>query len=187
MAIGSHIVRFALPVVVCASFLALSRPGKVQIDVNKNAARETGATVAVVGFEMRQVGEDTAGKLSNDFSDIIALYLKKAGYRIVERSRINVVWREQMRQLSKIYDQESAIKIGKLLKARFVVYGTSEVVAAKRGAGPALADVIIKMVNVETGEVVIIASWSGSSAVLAQVGEKMGKKILKEINKKRKH
>jgi len=168
-------------------FAGLSRPGAVSVEVNRDFALDKEAKVAVVGFNIRGAsGQEQASQLSGDFSDLMGLYLSKAGYTVIERARIDLIWREQIRQLSGLYDLDSAVRLGKIAKSRFVVFGSATARRTRKGT-MSLSDIIVKSVNVESGEVVLTAGMSGSGEGLQDAARKIGEKMVKEINKKRKH
>ncbi len=112
-------------------------------------AEETDRRVAVLDFE--SVGIPLELAIEAQHAVERALY-EVRGLRLIERTRIDLLIREQEMQLSDLADQDTAVEVGRLLAANTVVTG---VVA--RPEDPWLT---VKVLDVETGAVLFVGDAS---------------------------
>jgi hypothetical protein len=105
--------------------------------------------VAVLDFEAVGVAEDLVIEAQHAVER--ALY-EIRGIQLIERGKIDLILREQEMQLSDLADQETAVRVGRLLAANTVVTG---VVA--RPENPKLT---VKVLDVETGAVLFVGDAS---------------------------
>lgn len=117
--------------------------------------------------------------IASEFSDAISLHFLKSGFSVIERSRIDVIMKELRLQQSGITGTEDAIRIGKLANVRFVVFGTGRL--DRTGDSWFLNDATIKMVDAETGDIVIMATWSGAGLSPIEVANKIGEEINRQL------
>ncbi len=160
--------------------------GSGNVSVSKNLIAQKGSNVAVLGFNMTDTKDNIKmPEISNEFSDAIAPYFMEAGFSVIERSRLKLLLKEQELQQTGLIDSDSnAIQLGKIARVRYVVFGSGRVNIAGSGNDHFLHSVSIKMVNVETGESVLLATWSGAGFRPAGVANKIGKKIVRAVKKK---
>lgn len=100
------------------------------------------------------------GELTNigaDLAEEITTGLVQAGIQVVERSVLDTVLPELIAQNTLLFDPGSAKKLGELTGASYVVTGK---IVRRRKVGTAY----VRLVNVETGEIVLAASSSVSMA-----------------------
>ncbi|MCP5005736.1 MAG: hypothetical protein GY941_17640 [Planctomycetes bacterium] len=84
--------------------------------------KSTKKILAVLDFEGN---EKLQGKIDLKMSDMLTTSLvKTARFEIVERNKIDKILKEQSIGLSGIFDESSVAKVGKLLGAKYVVFGS---------------------------------------------------------------
>jgi curli biogenesis system outer membrane secretion channel CsgG len=122
-------------------------------------------TVAVLDFNSFMMGED-GGAAVNLGKAITAMlvteFSSRPGIKVIERAQLNDMLREQDLVLSGRVDESSAIQIGKLLGAQYVLLGqASSIVDNLR--------MDIRAVDVETSEVVAVLKKSDKTSQLLSV------------------
>jgi curli biogenesis system outer membrane secretion channel CsgG len=122
-------------------------------------------TVAVLDFNSFMMGED-GGAAVNLGKAITAMlvteFSSRPGIKVIERQQLNDMLREQDLALSGRVDESSAIQIGKLLGAQYVLLGqASSIVDNLR--------MDIRAVDVETSEVVAVLKKSDKTSELLSV------------------
>ena len=134
--------------------------------------------IVVMDFETRVPGHDwRVGRGASDM--LITALFKTKKYRVYERERLKSIMKEQKLQMSGAVDMSTAVQIGKLVGAKYIVTGAvTEFGVAKSGARGGgyfsvgkkwyRSTVDVRAVSVQTGEVLFADSGSGalkSSAV----------------------
>lgn len=134
--------------------------------------------IVVMDFETRVPGHDwRVGRGASDM--LITALFKTKKYRVYERERLKSIMKEQKLQMSGAVDMSTAVQIGKLVGAKYIVTGAvTEFGVAKSGARGGgyfsvgkkwyRSTVDVRAVSVQTGEIVFADSGSGalkSSAV----------------------
>lgn len=135
---------------------------------------------AIAGFDFRDAdGAGSMPHIAGEFSDAISLHFLKSGFSVIERSRIDLVLKELQIQQSGITGTEDAIRIGKLANVRFVVFGTGRL--DRTGDSWFLNEATVKMIDAETGDTVIMATWSGAGLSPIEVANKIGEEITRQL------
>ena len=128
--------------------------------------------VVVMDFETRVPGHGwRVGKGASDM--LITALVKTKKYRVYERERLKSIMKEQKLQMSGAVDMSTAVQIGKLVGAKYILTGAvTEFGVAKSGAhGGGFFDVgkqhyratvDVRAVNVKTGEIVFADTGSGA-------------------------
>ena len=108
-----------LIVLMCLIVMSHSAYPLVDFYLNPKADLTKYKRIAILGFN------DAPGSLGsgNAVADLIASELMKKGYEVVERSRIEMILREQKLRISGIIDTSTAIQIGKILEVNAIVTG----------------------------------------------------------------
>jgi curli biogenesis system outer membrane secretion channel CsgG len=134
--------------------------------------------IVVMDFETSVPGHDwRVGRGASDM--LITALFKTKKYRVYERERLKSIMKEQKLQMSGAVDMSTAVQIGKLVGAKYIVTGAvTEFGMAKSGAKGGgyfsvgkkwyRSTVDVRAVSVQTGEIVFADSGSGalkSSAV----------------------
>ena len=134
--------------------------------------------IVVMDFEARVPGQ--GWQVGHGASDmLITALVKTKKYKVYERDRLNTIMKEQKLQMSGAVDMSTAVQIGKLVGAKYILTGAvTEFGVAKSGAHGGgwfdvgkkhyRAAVDVRAVNVKTGEIVFADTGSGalkSSAV----------------------
>jgi curli biogenesis system outer membrane secretion channel CsgG len=128
--------------------------------------------IVVMDFETRVPGHDwRVGQGASDM--LITALVKTKKYKVYERDRLNAIMKEQKLQMSGAVDMSTAVQIGKLVGAKYIVTGAvTEFGVAKTGAQGGgyfsvgkhhyRATVDLRAVNVQTGEIVFADTGSGA-------------------------
>jgi TolB-like protein len=130
--------------------------------------------VTVLYFDNTTRGADYAW-LSKGLADMLITDLASTGkVTVIEREEIQKVLAEQERALSEAFDEQSAVKIGKLLSASRIVAGSY--IAAQNSLR-----VDAKLLDVETGRVLKAVQSSGTIDSLFTVEKSLAAKLLSEM------
>jgi curli biogenesis system outer membrane secretion channel CsgG len=138
--------------------------------------------IVVMDFETRAPGQ--GWQVGHGASDmLITALVKTKKYKVYERDRLNALMKEQKLQMSGAVDMSTAVQIGKLVGAKYILTGAvTEYGVAKSGAhGGGLfnlgkqryeSTVDVRAVNVQTGEIVFADTGSGTlkSTALSVLG-----------------
>jgi curli biogenesis system outer membrane secretion channel CsgG len=128
--------------------------------------------IVVMDFETRVPGHGwRVGQGASDM--LITALVKTKKYRVYERNRLKSIMKEQKLQMSGAVDMSTAVQIGKLVGAKYIITGAvTEYGVAKSGAhGGGLfnlgkqryeSTVDVRAVNVKTGEIVFADTGSGA-------------------------
>jgi curli biogenesis system outer membrane secretion channel CsgG len=128
--------------------------------------------IVVMDFETRVPGHGwRVGQGASDM--LITALVKTKKYRVYERDRLKSIMKEQKLQMSGAVDMSTAVQIGKLVGAKYIITGAvTEYGVAKSGAhGGGLfnlgkqryeSTVDVRAVNVKTGEIVFADTGSGA-------------------------
>ena len=134
--------------------------------------------VVIMDFETRVPGHGwRVGQGASDM--LVTALVKTKKYRVYERERLKSIMKEQKLQMSGAVDQSTAVQIGKLVGAKYIITGAvTEFGVAKSGARGGgyfsvgkkwyRSTVDVRAVSVQTGEIIFADSGSGalkSSAV----------------------
>jgi len=131
---------------------------------------------AIAGFIFKDIkGEKDFPHISGEFSDAISIYFLQSGFSVIERGRIDIILKELDLQQSGITSEGDAVKVGRLASVRYVVFGTGRL--ERTGDSYFLKAATVKMIDVETGEVVIMASRSGAGELPIEVANEIGRDI----------
>lgn len=95
--------------------------------------------------------------------------------KLVERERMQDLLKEQEMQQSPMFDSTTAVKAGQLLGAEFVAAGS---LAA---AGQELR-IDMRMINVETGEIIKTARATGPEDKLFELEAQLAERVLKDLD-----
>ena len=128
--------------------------------------------IGVVDFENKSAYGQT--RLGSAVSDIIITELAKTGkFVVVERDKLNKIMEEQKLQASGAIDARTAVNVGKILGLNAIVTGAvsefgvktegSEYLLVQSKRQVAECTVDIRVVNVETGEVLYADSGKGTA------------------------
>ncbi|UCG20728.1 MAG: hypothetical protein JSU80_13595 [Deltaproteobacteria bacterium] len=128
--------------------------------------------VVIMDFETRVPGHGwRVGQGASDM--LITALVKTKKYKVYERDRLNSIMKEQKLQMSGAVDMSTAVQIGKLVGAKYIITGAvTEFGVAKTGAHGGgyfsvgkqhyRATVDVRAVNVQTGEIVFADTGSGA-------------------------
>ncbi len=110
------------------------------------ATPKPGPLVAVLYFDVHS-NDPELNLLNKGLAEMMITDLANAGQvRVVDRLRLEEIMAEQKLQASKAFDQETAVKVGKLLGAKYLVAGS--VLQTRKGTN---FDTVVR--SVESGQV----------------------------------
>lgn len=133
-------------------------------------------TIAILPFDNYSVGkyQQELGMLSKALSEFMVLdFLKLGTMKVVERDKIDFIMKELELQKSGAVDQATAAKIGKIVGAQYMVFGSITQLDDKTAA------MLARVVKVETSEIVASADVSGKPEYL-----KMQKDLVADLAKR---
>lgn len=112
--------------------------------------------VAVLRFEIDNC------RWGDEFTDSVGLYVAKyLPVRVIEREQLSKVVGEQSFSRTGVIDEETAVKLGKVLGVDAIIFGRGTALQikneAKQNVGNLLDTVSIKVVHIESGHVLVNA------------------------------
>jgi len=123
--------------------------------VTPSQARAARTTVAVLYFDNNS-GDAKYDVLSKGLADMIITDLSSVrGLTLVERGKLQAILAEHKLQRSKLVDKQTAVRVGKLLGARYAVAGAVAAVSPKMR-------IDIRLIEVETAKIVTSAKVIGA-------------------------
>lgn len=167
----------------CVTNKVEKREAVVDIDWSRYPDRpmQDRKKVAVVDFEDKsQYGKHMLGRSA---ADHLANYLfKSKQFRIFDRQQLSKVLDEQKLGQSGIVDQATAARVGKLVGVEYVVYGVVanfgfhqeavNTIIVQKKKQIADCEIIVRIIHVETGEIVMSQDGRGAAETVA--GGSMG-------------
>ncbi len=139
------------------SVLSACRSSEVAIQFADHTKKELGFNkVAVLRFEIDDC------KWGDEFTDSVSLYVAKhLPVRVIEREQLSKVVGEQSFSKTGIIDEQTAVKLGKVLGVDAIVFGRGTALIkkdqSKQLIGNLLDTVSIKVVHIESGHVLVNA------------------------------
>jgi class 3 adenylate cyclase/tetratricopeptide (TPR) repeat protein/TolB-like protein len=130
----------------------------------RRAAAETGVGLAILPFDATGVDSSL---WENGMTDLIAVDLNGAGVNVIDPGSVDSRWR----RFGQGVDSAAAVRLGHQIGARYVVAGTTQM----------LADSLIveaKVYDTETGELLATTSVAGHPARLPQLVDQLAGAIL---------
>jgi len=116
--------------------------------------------VAVFEFDALMDGEDSPALISDMFRE----ELGKSGMKVVERERIDTLIGEMALQKTGCTETECAIRLGRLVSARFIVMGGVGTILGRKYA-------LVRVIDVESGVVIGSgkADWSSKDEMVKSI------------------
>lgn len=127
-------------------------------------------TIAVLPFTIN-ASQKKYDHLSQGFSDDLTYYLMKSeNIKIIDRNTVDKVLNEIKFSNSAVVDSATAQNIGKVVGAKFIILGNVEVIDNE-------ANVICRIVKVETCENVLSEKVTGNASNILQLRDQLGQKM----------
>ncbi len=130
-------------------------------------------TIAIMKFDNHSIGEyqEELGLLSKGLSDFFAFdFAKISSFKVIERDKINFILEEIKLQQSGTVNRSTAVQVGKLLGAQYMVFGSITQMDARH------TRMIVRVVSVETSEIVASVDKEGRPEY-----SKMQKELVEEL------
>ncbi len=131
-------------------------------------------TIAIMPFDNFSTGEfqESLGALGKGLADFFAYdFGKISDFTVVERDKIEFIMKEIELQSGGAVDRASAVQVGKILGARYMVFGSITQLDRRN------TRMVIRVVSVETSEIIAQADREGSPQY-----SKMEKELVQEIS-----
>jgi TolB-like protein len=132
-------------------------------------------TIAIMPFDNFSTGEyqEKLGALGKGLADFFAFdFGKISSFTVVERDKIEFIMKEIELQKSGAVDKAAAVQVGKILGAKFMVFGSITQLDYSN------ARMVVRVVSVETSEIVAQADREGKPQY-----SKMEKELVEQISK----
>lgn len=136
-------------------------------------AEEAPKTLAILPFENNSVTDpDHYAPLSKGLSAMLITDLNSSGstLKLIERAKIEALLKEIAFSQTGVVDQSTAVRIGKILGAQSIAFGSFMVL------GDAVR-IDVRIIKVETSELIISESITGSSNRFMALEGKLAQKI----------
>ncbi len=150
---------------------------KLLKEMNKLACDQSGpteiTTIAVMEFDNHSIGEyqEKLGSLAKGLADFFEHdFSKISTLRVVERDKIDFILKEIELQQSGAVDVATAVKVGKILGAQLMVFGSITQLDDNN------TRMVVRAVKVETSEIVASVDKEGKPNY-----SKMEKELVKEL------
>ena len=130
-------------------------------------------TIAIMPFDNYSTGEfqEKLGALGKGLADFFAYdFAKISSFTIVERDKIEFIMRELELQKSGAVDRAAAVRVGKILGAQYMVFGSITQIDFRQ------TRMVVRVVSVETSEIVAQADREGKPQY-----SKMEKELVQEL------
>jgi TolB-like protein len=130
-------------------------------------------TIAIMEFDNYSIGKykEELGELSKALADFFEYdFSRFTGLKIVERDKLDYLIRELDLVKEGMIDQASAVRVGKMLGAQLMVFGSIAQLDRKN------ARMVVRVVKVETSEIITSADREGKPNFV-----EMEKELVKEI------
>ena len=131
-------------------------------------------TIAIMPFDNFSTGEyqEKLGALGKGLADFFAYdFGKISAFTVVERDKIEFIMKEIELQKSGAVDRASAVQVGKILGAKYMVFGSITQLDRRS------TRMVVRVVSVETSEIITQADREGSPQY-----SKMEKELVQEIS-----
>lgn len=115
-------------------------------------------TIAIMPFDNYSIGEyqEKLGLIAKGISDFFAYdFGKISSFKVIERDKIDYILDELKLQQSGAVDQATAVKAGKILGAKYMVFGSITQMDDRS------ARMVVRVVSVETSEIVTQVDTEG--------------------------
>lgn len=135
------------------------------------SAMQTGSRMAVtiLPFDSNAEGGD---RLQLAYEQLISAFVDQKRFSVIERSKLEQVLAEQKLTKAKLTDPEHSIRIGKLMAA-------DAILAATMNEGPKSVEIVARIINTETSEVMESKDVYAEDKGLSTVKELMSGLALK--------
>lgn len=135
-------------------------------------------TVAVLDFSSFMMGDAGMGSVNLGkaiTAMLVTEFTNRPGIQVIERAQLNDMLREQDLVLSGRVDESSAIEIGKLLGAQYILLGQASSIADNLRMD-------IRAVDVETSEIVAVLKMSDVTSELLSVVVALADQFGEQLN-----
>ncbi|MBU8933450.1 MAG: hypothetical protein KOO62_05530 [candidate division Zixibacteria bacterium] len=125
-------------------------------------------SIAFMEFDNNSVGkyQENLGPLAKGLAELFAHYFRNiSSFTVIERDKINFVLKELELQKSGAVDRSTAVKVGKIIGAQYMVFGSIMQLDDKNSI------TLVRVVNVETSEIIESLDREGKPQFVKAVRE----------------
>ncbi len=135
------------------------------------------STIAILDFSNNSLMEkDNYNSLCSGFAEIMITELSNvSSLKVVERQKINQLIQEMQLAQSGVVSEETGVQVGKLLGAKYLVFGSFFIMDKK-------IRVDTRIVEVETGLTVKAEQVTDKLSKMFDIIQELNKKIIKNLN-----
>ncbi|HNR87715.1 MAG TPA: CsgG/HfaB family protein [Spirochaetota bacterium] len=172
----------ALPLIL---LLAGTGCASREVWVSTNAPDPKGIKLALLDFDIRdkKTGERLP-QVGTQFSTALSTGFMKAGFAVIDRKNIGVILKEQEFQQTGIVDPKTAVKFANIMGVRYVVFGSGRANPTGSRSYHFLHEATITMLDAQSGEQVMVATWSGAGVEPVSAARKIGDEIAEKWTKR---
>jgi len=141
------------------------------------AMNKTPTTLAILPFENNSVTDpEKYAPLSKGVAAMLITDLNRAGtsMKLIERAKIQALLKEVALSQSGSVDQSTAVRVGQMLGAQSIAFGSFMVLGTS-------VRMDLRIVKVETSELMMAENVSGSSDNFIQLEQDLAKKIARSL------
>jgi curli biogenesis system outer membrane secretion channel CsgG len=160
--------------VVCGNEASQNPTGKTEENASESITNLTSITVAIIDFESKAPGNPELGQQLGDIlSARMSIYEQ---FQLVERKKLEELLKEHQLNLTGIVDTNQAMKVGKLLGAKIMVFGR---------AFPVDKDLFIvaKIIGTETSQVKGVIAKGKMESNLSDIIDQLVDKLTNGLEK----
>jgi TolB-like protein len=141
-------------------------------------------TIAVMKFDNYSAGkyQEELGLISKGLADFFAYdFAKISSFKVIERDKIDFILKEIELQQSGAVDRATAVKVGKILGAKYMVFGSITQLDERH------TRMVVRVVSVESSEIIALVDREGrpdyskmEKAIVADLAAELDVKLSEE-------
>jgi len=172
-----YLCLLLIPVVLMMMW-ACAGPQKAGIKETISEGERTPETLAILPFENNSVTDpEKYQPLSNGLSAMLITDINQGqkALKVIERNKISAILKEIALSQTGSVDESTAIRAGKILGAQSIAFGSFIVLDGS-------VRIDTRIINVETSELIMAESITGSNNAFMQLERDLAKKIANSLN-----
>ncbi|NQU03871.1 MAG: hypothetical protein HQ589_06970 [Syntrophaceae bacterium] len=172
-----YLCLFLIPLFLIMTW-SCAGPQKVDIKEGIFEGERTPKTLAILPFENNSVTDpEKYQPLSKGLSAMLITDLNQSqkALKVIERNKIAAILKEIALSQTGSVDESTAIRAGKILGAQSIAFGSFIVLGGS-------VRIDTRIINVETSELIMAESITGSSNAFLQLERDLAKKIANSLN-----
>lgn len=163
-------------------FLLITCTSNVSVKRDYQFCNNSSIAIAELYVTDREKAGKEVPKIGRTFANALVGFFLETGLNVVEREKIDSILKEMQLERSGLIDSSRMAELGRMLNADYLLTGMGEI--HNHGKSTFLISTTVRLIHVETGEIVLVASWEGPSHKPVQVAEKLGETIRRKLRRK---